>query len=1126
MSKCPKCDNNFMTQYAFINDGDKKIYVNDYEKCDGDKIRCSNGHELVMVNCEKRRNYFRHKNVGDTSGNMSEWHSKWQGYFPNTEVNFKSTCDNQVKSRRADILIEKDNVVIEIQHSNIDRSEVLCRDHDYKVNNLDEVIWVIDGNTDDIKCEVVKDGGYFITFKDSWKYESFTHCYDFILLDIKENIFKIPVKKICSNMIYVRDSIPIDKIVNLLNNEPKDVWGLWNDDNEILPKLTIKQKGAGNGKTFDIWKDISINWSKYTNIVITKQHTAKEVIKAELDDQATRNDCNHINDNMDELDKDLKYKKQLIVEYQHKITKKKHTVIIGTIDSFMCGLSYCNNTTTNFFDNLLDNIDKNGCNNVKNGSIKYAGRNIKLDKTTELTIDEAQDLGKKYYKAILKLMLLTKIDVIVVGDLLQSLEHLENFMNICDKTSGIIINKDAPVNINRRIKVKHMGKKINQLVNFPEYSVPEINIEAEDKLEDYGEDVIESINEPTIYADNNSKGNIDKISKYVDTILKLYNDEVRKYCYTPSDFLIIFPIMKGNLLACELETRINDYWIDNSKDNDEYNDEYKQYAVLHRHQEGQPIDTKSSKNATRIMSLRASKGDGRKVVFILGCNERSLKLCSNGEIKLLYESHFHVALTRSKYKIYYGLQENGDDIHRRFGSNGYVAYKPNINISYRINRLIENIDTDKIINILKKNGIKVPVKTDEKKESLLIDWEYHCIRRAIYFQYAIFCILNKNKNNNNFGKSQIKKVLDQMIDLPIKERAPKKFYDYLNSLDDFDNLEYFPLCNFSHKKPAYRNICKIIGNTMVKLHNDYKKDPLSLADQTPLEAVIQNYMIEVIGHKKYHQTTPMTIYNIVDNFETQEGTKITELLKEAQTIKEITKKVMDEIMNNNSGIQWNIEHMIKYGGHTEEFKLLKPDFPIIGFDNENVYHIMMKTDFSELNYWETLIEILLERFLLYNPSDKGKDIIKFEGKKIKTFIFILKKNDYVLFEWDWDKDINQEIKEEIKDAIVKDLCSHNKEIFQYYQYIKSERDIYRLCGDVECQTPLEFMKEDFKQINYLTDFYSWCVGQSQRSSQEKENIKKLLNDENEFNEELKKRINNVCNIFLGLNKYEIYEEEW
>ena len=70
MKKCQKCDNNFMTQYAFINSSDKKTYINNYEKCDGDKIRCSNGHELVMVNCEKRRKYFRHKNVGDTSGNI------------------------------------------------------------------------------------------------------------------------------------------------------------------------------------------------------------------------------------------------------------------------------------------------------------------------------------------------------------------------------------------------------------------------------------------------------------------------------------------------------------------------------------------------------------------------------------------------------------------------------------------------------------------------------------------------------------------------------------------------------------------------------------------------------------------------------------------------------------------------------------------------------------------------------------------------------------------------------------------------------------------------------------------------------------------------------------------------
>ena len=51
------------------------------------------------------------------------------------------------------------------------------------------------------------------------------------------------------------------------------------------------------------------------------------------------------------------------------------------------------------------------------------------------------------------------------------------------------------------------------------------------------------------------------------------------------------------------------------------------------------------------MTIHSSKGDGRKVVFILNCTEKTLKLFSNNEINLVYESLFHVALTRAEYKI-------------------------------------------------------------------------------------------------------------------------------------------------------------------------------------------------------------------------------------------------------------------------------------------------------------------------------------------------------------------------------------------------------------------------------------------------------------------------------------------
>ena len=65
---------------------------------------------------------------------------------------------------------------------------------------------------------------------------------------------------------------------------------------------------------------------------------------------------------------------------------------------------------------------------------------------------------------------------------------------------------------------------------------------------------------------------------------------------------------------------------------------------------------------------------------------------------------------------------------------------------------------------------------------------------------------------------------------------------------------------------------------------------------------------------------------------------------------------------------------------------------------------------STLNFWDIMIEILLERFLIYNPNNK-EDIKKFKDKKIITYLFLLDKNSYIKLEWDWDKELVNEIQE-------------------------------------------------------------------------------------------------------------------
>ena len=71
---------------------------------------------------------------------MTDWHCEWQGNFPNTEITFPC-IENQIKERRADILLKEFNKVVEIQHSKIEKEEVSNRKHDYQLHNI-MVDWV------------------------------------------------------------------------------------------------------------------------------------------------------------------------------------------------------------------------------------------------------------------------------------------------------------------------------------------------------------------------------------------------------------------------------------------------------------------------------------------------------------------------------------------------------------------------------------------------------------------------------------------------------------------------------------------------------------------------------------------------------------------------------------------------------------------------------------------------------------------------------------------------------------------------------------------------------------------------------------------------------------------------
>ena len=90
------------------------------------------------------------------------------------------------------------------------------------------------------------------------------------------------------------------------------------------------------------------------------------------------------------------------------------------------------------------------------------------------------------------------------------------------------------------------------------------------------------------------------------------------------------------------------------------------WVYLHKSEQGKTIQLNDSEHATRILSIHTSKGAGREVVFLLGVTEHSLNIFSKKTGNIVYDSLLHVAITRQKKSIYVGIENNNDDICRRF----------------------------------------------------------------------------------------------------------------------------------------------------------------------------------------------------------------------------------------------------------------------------------------------------------------------------------------------------------------------------------------------------------------------------------------------------------------------------
>jgi hypothetical protein len=1003
-----KCNGNFRTEYAIV-DG-VEIHIDDY--IEGSYATCiSNHHELIAVKGNYNKHHFRHKHSCDVNNSsLSEWHAEWQSHFKYIEVPFPLR-EGQIKSRRADIVIgdfvidvqytNKPGTVVEVQHSPITLDEVNHRNHDYGLHHK-KVLWIIDG------FGVTLHNNILVFEKDFWKFDSFLKTSS-VYIDIHGILYAFNPADVKSCSVHVSEGILKLIFVQWLN-EGRDISNL----PCIQNKLYIKQQGAGNGKTWGIIQMLARpEFSHYTRFIyVTKQHSARFIIYEEF---ISQQDSLGIT-NVSEKESSKKY----IIQYRNA-SNIDCSIIISTIDSFMYALGDKQTKERDLFEGIVRSIYKQqimGDTIEKNGKISYANQ-PKLNAHTLYIVDETQDLHESYADALWAIMKHTNMDVYVVGDKLQSIHFEENaFTNLMTKKSDsqTIIVQETPVNCCRRFIHPKLVDFVNEMIPFGDFNLLPIKPWKEYDGREYEPLEIFPIIKNQVDKDSNKKNKVDTYNPNIKACVKefmwRFEKEVCEKFRCPEDFLIVTPWVNSGasvklinhidlaiqefwvkqLQNKEFVSNLNEYW----KDHDV--DKFNNYSVLHRTTEGTCINLDDSKYATRIVSIHASKGDGRKVVFLI---DPSLFKIGAFSIKnsLKFYSTLHVALTRMKEKLYimYDKDEIGTKIVNAMKKtkspfmtdilyiSGTSKYK---DLSIFITPTTELFKTQQLVQYI-----------GDVDSTNIIDSSHHNIRYWIMLMKTYDILKDGDK------LQQIYTILRNAMDR--NSVSINTWIEYNSYLHHTRPLVYIPLLKLPTHE--HRRYVDILEQTIVKIkYNFNAQNPLC-----PFELIVQMYMVEVVDKGQYTKITMNELYNAIDIYDKvfkhymkghdtclckkifdhhEHKNSLSDYLCSHYEQMESYEKIVQQLKDAYKIKSWNVNHNVNFEG--KHFHL-KSNFDVIGYNKETCVILYIKPSLNNLNFNDIKYQATLDKFIVQHCSEK--DDSRYKNKEVVCCVLSLNQiNPYIL----------------------------------------------------------------------------------------------------------------------------------
>ena len=674
-------------------------------------------------------------------------------------------------------------------------------------------------------------------------------------------------------------------------------------------KITVRQDPPGSGKTYAIVRyplcpELYPEYKLYdTFIYITKPHSAKEVVHREFKEQLSK--VPHASVIREET-KNNGYWKEL------SVAGRTVHVFFVTGDSLFYVLGKRHKGVLDVFEGICQTIATEGPQTGPRGSITLKGKQVNLCARTLVCMDEATKFSFPYAKALARIVFACNSDAVIAGDCLQSIETKDNVIAYAleCKTNSQDPFPGSDTIVELGDKIRRSGRNlvdvIGHVVPWNDFFNLPIPVPAEDvRHEGEGEFTVQ-----LLYREEDNATKIDRV-------LCTTRDAIMNLFLLPNDILCVFLFVSKNPFGDALRDAFHYMWrelLDDPKyrqkmllsrrgsDAEKYFNEYDAeilagryvwLACFHSSEEGRPIQTKDSEHSTRMVSVHAAQGDGRRLVFIFQLDEMAIRnVYTRGEKNLCYYSFINVACSRAKVRMVAFKEDIYDDIWHRFlpymDRDTRLSVDPFLRISscFKMSRVSFQDSDSSLVRSLNEALLPYLEEADKVKDSQpLVDFQHHQVRASTFHLIILLRILNE-KNDGNVQMQPIFQILKKLCQLSvIVVRDHREYHSKLRA----DILDCIPILNYARSPvDPFSAICTDICERLQKQQRHIKLwiqgagrqqevTPLVNAlTKHPKDIVVLMYAIEC-AQKKQELTLKMdAVYDIFKSFAAQDSAPLKE----------------------------------------------------------------------------------------------------------------------------------------------------------------------------------------------------------------------------------------------------------